>query len=227
VRTFFLFYLLTWLFRNPLIALVVVAAVVYLADARWRGRWFDPSRLFRNRRAIAELRRTISLNEHNAAAHNDLGRLLALEGKHEQAREHLERAIRRMDDSPETNYYYGLTLLQTGQRQEGERLIRRALEINPRFAYGEPLVTLARVRLEAGDAEDARKSARDAVRLNTSSIEGWVVLARAEQRLGDRDAARKAYESARDAYRHLPAYLHLPNRKWLVAAKRGLRSLRA
>jgi len=226
VRTFFLFFLLSRLLGSPLLALVVLGAMAYLADARWNGRWFLPGRMWQRRQAMADLRRTIERNEHDVGAHSDLGRLLVQQGRYEQAFPHLERAIRRMEESPETNFYYGVSLLHTGRSDEGERRVRRALEINPRFLYGEPQVLLARTHLER-DAEEARRWAEQAVKLNTSSVEGWVVLAEAEQRRGDEAAAHRAFEQAKNAYRQLPAYLHLPNRKWLVAAKRGARATHA
>ena len=173
MRTFFLFFLLSRLLGSPLLALVVLGAMAYLADARWNGRWFLPGRMWQRRQAMADLRRTIERNEHDVGAHSDLGRLLVQQGRYEQAFPHLERAIRRMEESPETNFYYGVSLLHTGRSDEGERRVRRALEINPRFLYGEPQVLLARTHLER-DAEEARRWAEQAVKLNTSSVEGWV-----------------------------------------------------
>jgi Tfp pilus assembly protein PilF len=224
LRTFFLFYLLNTLLGSPWLALVVVLAFVYLADARIEGRWFDPRRLFRNRQAVAELRRVISLNEHDVSAHNDLGRMLAQKGKFAEALPHMERAVRRMGEAPETHYYLGMCRIETGAIEEGERDVQRALQINPRFAYGDAHLYLARHYLKRGHFDDSRRWARDAVKLNTSNVEAWVVLAEAERNAGDAATARKAYEQAREAHRHLPAYLKFPNRRWLVAAKRGLRA---
>ena len=227
MRTFFLFYLLSWLFRNPLIALAVVAAIFYLGEARYRGRWFDPTTALRHRQAVRDLRRTLELNEHNVGAHNDLGRLLVQERKYEEAAAHMEKAVARMEESPEANYYHGLCLLNAGRDDEGERFVRRALEINPRFLYGEPQLTLARHALTRNEPPTAANAARAAVKLNTSSVEGWTLLGRAEEELGRPEAAAAAYDSAKDAFRHLPAYLHLPNRKWLAEAKRGMRRVRS
>ena len=225
MRSFFLFYLLASLFHSPLLALFVVIAVAYLADARWQGRWFDPRQLFSRQLAINDLRRTIAINEHDAAARNDLGRMLIERGKYAEALPHLERAIQRMSDSAETNYNYGVCLLRLGRDENGERHIRRALEIHSRHLYGEPQVELARHFLERNKIAEARHWADEAVKLNTSSIEGWVLLGRAARALGDVDAARKAFTSARDGYRQLPGYLRLPNRRWFVEAKRGVRSV--
>ena len=226
MRTFFLFYLLASILRSPLLAILVLIVIGYLADARWEGRWFDPRQLFSRRHAIADLRRTVANNEHDVAAHNDLGRLLVQQRNYAAALPHLDRAMRRMSESAETNYIYGTCLLGLGRAEEGVRHICRALEIHPRHAYGEPQLVLARHFLATGAIEDARRWTREAVKLNTSSIEGWVLLGRTEQRLGNSQAAREAFTSARDGYRQLPAYLRLPNRRWLIAAKQGLRSVR-
>jgi len=227
VRSLFLFFVLSRVLGSPLLALLAMGAVVYLADARWNGRWFDPRQLFRRRYAIQDLRQTIDRNEHDAAAHNDLGRLLAQKGDFAGALPHMERAMKRMDEAPETNFYYGLCLLNLGRREEGKRSIQRALQINPRFLYGEPQTVLARAYLDDGNTEEARRWAHEAVKLNTSSVEGWVVLGQTEQRRGDEAGARDAYVKGKDAYRNLPGYLRLPNRKWLIAAKRGARSVSA
>ena len=221
MRTFFLFYVLSYLLRNPLLALVIVGVIFYLGEARYRGRWFDPSRLLKRRQAISSLRSTLAVNEHDVGAHSDLGRMLVQEGKLDDALPHLERAIARMEESPETNYYLGLCQLGTGSKKEGQHHIERALEINPRFLYGEPQVVLARHNLAEGRAEESCRWAREAVKLNTSSVEGWVVRGEAEQACGRAAEATAAYQSARDAYRHLPGYLKLPNRKWLAEAKRA------
>jgi len=225
LRTFFLFYLLTLLLRNPLLALLIVGALVYFGDARYRGRYFNPAELYNRRNAIAELRRTVAVNDHDVAAHNDLGRLLVQQGRPAEALPHLEKAIARMDESPETHYFYGLALLATGREQEGVEHIERALERNRQFRYGEPQTALARHFLERGDAECARRWASEAVKVNTSNVEGWTLLAEAASRLGDPAEARRAFEQAREAFSLLPRYLKLPNRRHLARAKRGLRRL--
>jgi len=224
LRTFFLFYLLASLLRNPLLALLIVLAVVYFAEARYSGRFFNPGSFVTKRRTIHELERTLKINEHDAAARNDLGRLLVDEGRYPEARDHLARAIQRMDDAAETQYFYGLALMKTGQTEDGVTHVLRALEISPRFLYGEPQLTLARHSLEQGDAAEAERRAGEAVKINTSSVESWVIRARARDQLGDPTGAREAWSSAVDAYDGLPRYLKMASRKWRTQARRGLRS---
>ncbi len=223
MRTFFLFYLLSVLLRNPLLALVLVGLFVYFGEARARGRYFNPARLFERRNAIAELKRTLALNDHDVSAHNDLGRLLVEGAKPAEALPHLEKAIRRMEESAETNFYYGLCLLQSGAEEKGLEHIGKALEISRHFRYGAAQLEVARHFAGAERWAETRRWAKQAVEINTSSVEGWTLLGDAALETGDSQAARDAYRSAREAFSALPSYLRLPARRWLVRAKRGLR----
>jgi len=225
LRTFFLFYLLSWLLRNPLLALVIVGVIFYFSEARYSGRYFNPTSFYTKRHAIGELRQTLTVNEHDAGARNDLGRLLADDAKFAEALPHMELAIKRMEESAETNYYYGLCLLNTGDADGGERFMKRSLEISPRFLYGEPQVVLARHCLGAGRDDEALAWAREAVKINTSSVEGWVLVGDAERTAGRTDEARAGYTAALEAYDHVPRYLRVAARKPRAEAKRGLKSL--
>ena len=66
----------------------------------------------------------------------------------------------------------------------------------------------------------AAEWARKAVKLNTSSVEGWLTLARAEKKSGNAGEAAAAYASATNAYGHLPHYLKLASRSFAREAKR-------
>jgi len=220
VRTFFLFYIVNSFLRSPLLALAVVLAVVYLSEARVSGRYFNPLAFARRRSAVQELRQAIADNDYDVASHNDLGRLLADAGKFDEAAAHMAKAIERMEESPETNFYHGLCLLHTGKPAEGSAFVERCLEINPRYGYGKPQLVLGRHALENGDRKRALEWAERAVKLNTSSVEGWVLAGEARLAEGDSKAATEAFERAKTAYRDLPHYLKLSEKKWLKVAKR-------
>lgn len=224
MRTFFLFYLLSYLLHNPLLALLIAGAVFYFFEARHSGRYFNPGSFFSTRNTLKDLQKTVEINPHDVSAHNDLGRLLADAGKFGQGLDHMEKAIARMPESPETNYYYGLCLLKEGRQDEALDYMKRALEINPRFLYGVPQVELAKVELAQGNATAAAEWARKAVKLNTSSVEGWLTLARAEKRCGNATEAASAYASATNSYADLPHYLKLASRSFARDAKREAKS---
>jgi tetratricopeptide (TPR) repeat protein len=225
VRTFFLFYIVNFFLRSPLLALAVVLLIVYMTEARYSGRYFNPAFFARRRGAIQELQQAVSENDHNVAAHNDLGRLLADAGKFDEAAGHMRKAIVRMEESAETNFYHGLCLLKSGQAEEGRRFVEQSLEVNPRYNYGKPQVVLAREALERNDTPAALEWSTRAVKLNTSSVEGWVLRGEAELASGDRQAAAQAFESANQAYSDLPHYLKLREKKWLKEAKKAAKSI--
>jgi hypothetical protein len=173
---------------------------------------------------MADLRRTIERNEHDVGAHSDLGRLLVQQGRYEQA------LPTSSAQSPDGRVSRNELLLRSLPAAHGPPRRGRARVAAPwrsirDFLYGEPQVLLARTHLER-DAEEARRWAEQAVKLNTSSVEGWVVLAEAEQRRGDEAApiARSSRARTPTGSCRLPTPA---NRKWLVAAKRGARATHA
>ena len=225
MRTFFLYILFANLLQNPLLALLLVGAVLYFSEARFSGRYFNPAKIFTTKQTIAELQKEIAVNEHNVAAQNDLGRILVENGKPAEGREHLRLALARMDDTAETQFFYGMACLKTGHEEEGRKHIEQAVEIDSRFLYGRPQTELARHELENSRFQQAIDWAERAVKINTSSVEAWLLLGQARQQSGATEKARDAYERAIAAHADLPRYLKLPNRKWLKEAKRAAKSL--
>jgi tetratricopeptide (TPR) repeat protein len=223
VRTFFLFIILNSLLGSPVLAILVILAMAWFAEAQWTGRYFNPASWMKGRSELTDLQHKVAINPHDVGAHNDIGRILVRKGKASQGLEHLRKAIVRMDDSAETQYWLGLALMETGETQEGERHIRQALVIDPRHAYGEPWVQLSRRLLDDSRAEDAAETARQATSINTSSVEGWGLLGRAEKALGNHEAAATAFAQAAETYDHLPRYLRLASRPFAREAKREAR----
>ncbi len=70
----FLFFLLSWLLHNPVLALIIVAALSlpgYLYASGWMFRLL---RRVRHWQETQRLRETVAVNPHNVAAQTDLGR---------------------------------------------------------------------------------------------------------------------------------------------------------
>jgi tetratricopeptide (TPR) repeat protein len=211
---FLLFAFLTILTGSPWMALLVVLALYLLFDFQYLG--FARSAVGRIKAAgeIRELRSDVSLNPHNAAAQNDLGRLLVLSGRSQEAVAPLERAIERLDDLDETNYYLGLAYLKTGREQAGVARIERAVAINPRFRYGEPYLRLGEHYLTLGRYDDALAMLKKQGEIHTSSVEGLYQLGETYRRMGDPARARDAYRQSVTAFRQSPRYKRREERQW-------------
>ncbi|MGH7318394.1 MAG: tetratricopeptide repeat protein [Candidatus Rokuibacteriota bacterium] len=210
----FLFVLLSWITGNPLIALLAVLLLSAGAYGYVSGRIFRIPRALERWGTIRELKRAVRVNPHDAAARSDLGRLLTEAGRHDEALSHLEAAVARMPDAPETLYYLGAARLGTGDQARGQPLIAQALALDPKLRYGEPHLALANYHLDRGEAAQAIPYLEEFTARHASSVEGRYKLARAYLATGHPDRARAAVEDAIDAYRGSPVFRRREERLW-------------
>lgn len=222
---FVIFYIVWMVTRSPLLAIAAVIAAYYYFDKRYLGLFPRITGMFRDSRELGELMKEVRINPHNAASHNDIGRILVKRKQFNEGNEHLKLAIERMDESAEANYYYGVSLVETGERDEGVKHIMRSLEINPRFGYGEPYLYLARKYAETGENEKSLEMLKRLKQVHTSNVEGFVLEGEVLSRMGKKDEAVKSFQNAIDFYRTSPAYKKREQRKWRIIAGINLKRL--
>lgn len=214
MRNIFLFFFITLITGSPLIALLVILALYLAFDYQFVGISRNLFGKFRRGAEIRSLKRESEVNPHDAAARSDLGRLLVDARQYIEAVPHLEKAMERMSDSEETTCYLGLAYLWTGKPEEGERLIRSALERNPKFRYGEPYLRWGEYMLHAGKAREAAEVFERFRTIHSSSVEGHYLLGEAYRRDGRRDKAAEAYRAALAMFRQSPGYKRRAERLW-------------
>jgi tetratricopeptide (TPR) repeat protein len=209
----FLFSIIWRLTGNPLIAILVLLVIVYVADRRFVGLLPNVTRPFIVRSRISQLRNTIKMSPHDTSSKVELARLLLEKRRFEEALTLLQAAFKVMPDSAEVMYDLGYCMLKLGDVQAGEGLILRALEINPRVRYGEPYLRLG----EAVAATESDKAIQylEAFRgIHSSSIEGYYQMGQLYTTLGNKQEAQHAFQEALDIYRGLPKYKKRTERKW-------------
>ena len=139
---FFLFGFLIWLTGSPIGALILFLIILYFLDRRFIGLTPSLSAPIRRNQRLKELVRHLRTHTHDTASKAEAAHLLIAKKKYKEAEKYLREAHTIMEDSAEVLYSLGLCRLRQGDIKEGESLIRRSLEINPRVAYGSPHLRL-------------------------------------------------------------------------------------
>ena len=223
MKTFFLFVLLSWVTGNPILAGGVILLILGGSYLLYSRRLYRFRQAWRGRGRIRELRAELAVNPEDAKARSDLGAILARRGRFADALVELERAITRCDDVPDTNFYLGWTHLMLGDLEQGQRYIRRALELNPRYGYGEPHLRLGDYFLSRGEHKEAIPHYEAFRAIHSSGVEGLYKLAQCYLEIGERDKAVEAFREGVAAFRDSPWYKRQQERGWGRKARRALK----
>lgn len=209
-----LFSLLWIIFGNPFVAIIVLLVVLYLLDRRFVGLTPSFMKPLKRRGRIAKLKQQLALNPNDTSAKMELARLLIERRAYGEARRILETASSAMEHSAEYWDDLGTALLHTGNPEEGERAIRKALDINPRVKYGQPYLRLAAA--SRNEPEKALALLDELRSIHSSSCEAYYRMGRIYKDLGRREDARRAFEEAVGIYRTLPRYKRREERPWAL-----------
>ncbi len=221
---FFLFYILTWVTHSPFLALLIILVFYFFLDRRYVGFFTGLSRSFRTRREISTLRREVMLNPHNAEALSDLGRDLVQMKRYQEGVEYLEKSLEKMSGIPETCFYLGVGYLKLGHLDRAEEQLRRVVQIDPRYGYGEGYLRLGDVYLTRGDWDSALLAYESFVGIHTSSSEGFFKIGEIWRRKGELSRAEENFRKALRAFRGSPPHKKRVDRSWFWRAR--LRLLR-
>ena len=212
---FAIFAVLWYILGNPILALLVLLAVLYLLDRRYVGLLPNVFRPLAVRRNIARLRNAIRINPHDTASRHELARRQMEAGRYRDALDTL-RAIRPvLHDSDDLLAEIGICCLKLNSLEEGERHILEAFERNPRVMYGEPYLHLG----EAFAKTDPDKAVQYLERYReaqSSSCKGLYRLGQLYDRLGRKTDATEAFREASALYRALPRYRRKTERRWHI-----------
>ncbi len=215
---FLAFPLLWYLIGNPFIALILLLVIFYFLDRRFIGLTPSIFRPFQLSRKASRLRQVLHSNPHDTSAKLDLARILIEKKKYREAAEFLEQTLKVMEDSADVHYELGLCRLKLGDLKQGERLMLRALEINPRVRYGEPFLRLGEVYASV-DPEKAVAYLESFKELHSSSCEAYYRLGLLYRQLGRDEDARRAFQETLHIYRGLPKYSRRKQRRWAFLAR--------
>ncbi|MFA7467170.1 MAG: tetratricopeptide repeat protein [Desulfotomaculaceae bacterium] len=192
MRTVGLFLIISLLLRNPLLALLIIILIYIFLDRRFIGILPDFMAPLRRRRNMAELKRQVQVNPHNANAQLELGEIYFLNGQYKQAVEYLEKALVKMDDSALARFYMGAALFNLGQRDESLQQLKEAISLNPKIAHGYPYLYL--VKHEYSEELVANL-------LRYGAVKTFYDAGKYFKQVGNRHQANQFFDEVLDAYR--------------------------
>lgn len=212
----FIGFMLLWrIIGNPILAIIIILAVVYLLDRRYVGIFPSLTKPYKRMKRISTLRAEIRMSPNNVTAKNDLSRLLIERKKYQEALKWLDSIQVQFDHSAEYWDDLGTVNLRLGHVQKGEEYILKALAINPRVKYGQPYLRLAGI-YQHTDQIKAEQYVRQFQEIHSSSSEASYLLGLMYKEMGRKQEANDAFRESIDIYRSLPKYKKRQERKWAV-----------
>ena len=157
---------------------------------------------------------TLSLYPNSSFAHNNLGALLARQGKLDEALPHYRKVLEVNPNLEKAAVYLGAILYAKGNVPEAIEHYQRVLEMNPEFA--EVHNNLGALLDRQGKADEAIAHYRQALRLRPTIAEAHFNLGRALLKRGKLD---KAIKQIQRAVQINPDYIEA--RKLLDAVRTG------
>lgn len=133
-----------------------------------------------------------------------LAERLVADGRSEDARTWLERAVTLHPDAPEPLLALADHHFAQARVAEGMRLYEHAARVDPMMNDTSAEALLLRAH-KAATKKHSREILRAATSIRTDAVALWQALARAERALGSRDEARRALEQATRAAAIAPA----------------------
>jgi tetratricopeptide (TPR) repeat protein len=207
------FFGISYALRYPYLLAAVV--VVWL----FRRRLPDPYLYFKHAGHVRRLKGEIAQNADNVTARRDLAKIWLAKKRPRRAIGLLEEARRRDRDSAELALLLGTALERAGRAEEALPLLVEAAAKNERQMYGEAYLVAGKALRSLGRFAEAEDAFARYVAINSSSVEGRVLLACVKRELKDAEGARAAMREALDTFAHVPRFRRRAELKWYVRAR--------
>lgn len=178
----------------------------------------DPHVMLRSLGQIGRLKAQAIANPANSVARRDLARLYLELRRPKAALRWLDEARQRHPDDAELLYLTGLARLRSNDAAGAIEAVVRAVELDPRVAFGEPYRVAAEALVSLGRVEEAEDALMRYVDANTSSIEAMTKLARVRRQKGDVLGAREALNEAVSTWSQIPGYKRRKEALWFFWA---------
>lgn len=195
--------------------LLAAVAVVWVCR-RWLP---DPYLFFKHAGHVRRLKAEIAHNAENVTARRDLAKIWLTKRRPRRAITLLEEARRRDRDSAELPFLLGKALFEAGRAEESLPLLVEAAQKNERQMYGEAFLVAGKALRKLGRFAEAEDALARYGAINSSSVEGRVLLACVKRELKDVAGAKAAMREALDTFAHVPRFRRRAELKWYLRAR--------
>ncbi len=178
----------------------------------------DPVILLQTWGKIQSLTRQIEANPANATARRDLAVVWLERLRPQRALELLDEARKRAPKDAELLYLTGVARLRCGDAEGALEPLVQAVEIEPKLRMGDPYLVAAEALLSLGRLEEAEDALERYTQANSSSIQGYVLLADTRQKAGNASGAKEAIAEALHTWNTLPSYRKRGQWSWWARA---------
>jgi len=179
----------------------------------------DPYLFFKHLRRVRLLKAEIAQNPENLVARRDLAKVWLEKRRPRRAIPLLESARRRAPEDGELALLYGRALLESGRAEEALEPLVAAAATNEKMMYGEAYLVAGRALDQLRRFAEAEDALGRYVRVNSSSVEGFVRLALVRREQGDKAGARAALGEALHTFAHAPRFHRRRELRWWARAR--------
>ncbi|MCE9669251.1 hypothetical protein LY474_15680 [Myxococcus stipitatus] len=209
-----LWMLLTMLTGNPLMSMVLVIFILFVADRfTWRV-LPSPVRLFKRFQRAGELAGTILTNPHERRARHELADIRVEQRRYAEAVDILKPNLEAGDEDVDTLFLLGVAYLGAGDARRGELLLDEAAKLDAGYRQGAIELERGRFRLERGELKGAIEALERFCAIRHGSVEGRYLLARALAKDGRSADAKAMREQAWREYVAAPGFQRRRERRW-------------
>lgn len=219
MKGFLLYFLLSSVTGNPLMALVGVILIYTLVDRFYLGFLPDFTKVFRRNHQIKNNLKTLQVNPQNAKAAFSLGVLYFEKKKYEMALKYLEHP--KLKDNETANFYnyLGMTLMELKRNDEGKDCIMKALELNPKVGYGLPYIYLIDHEMKKHRSDSSIINDIEDKIERFANTENLYNLGKLYKKSGNNEKAKELFAKAIVEYSYCPKGLRRIHRKWAILSR--------
>jgi tetratricopeptide (TPR) repeat protein len=200
----------SWPYRRWICGVASTAILAVLMGCAYRQAsfWCDSETLWNH---------TLECTTQNFTAHNNLGTVLATEGRFDDAITHFKKAMTIAPDAPMTYSNMGSILLAAGHPKAAMDCFKKAIALDP--DYTDAHDRLGMLLANSGHSEEAIPHFESSLRINPNNAETHYDLGKALMAIGRQDEAKRHFQKGAEID---PDYAVSHHQLGVITAHRGL-----